>query len=86
MADVTPELVRLARLVRAMRNAQIRVISKRDRSPRAIATVRDFEARVDKAVAWIDAHQPRGDRQAELFEKPERPNGAYRREGGRDGR
>ena len=68
MADSKePDIVRLARLVREMRQAQARYFGG-DRSRQAIGAAKDLEKRVDKAVGWVlDQHQ------AELF--PAGPRG-----------
>jgi len=70
------ELVRLARLVKLMRDGQRKYFAG-DRSPATLAAVKDYERRVDKAVKWIMIH--RQSRQGTLFNDPAESagNGPY---------
>lgn len=53
------ELVRLAKLVKAMRSVQKRYYAG-DHSTATLTTAKDLERRVDKAVDWVlDHRQPR---------------------------
>lgn len=45
-------LIRFAKLVKAMRAVQVRFFSG-DRSAECVRLAKDFEARVDRAAAWV---------------------------------
>jgi hypothetical protein len=59
------EVVRLAKLVKLMRDSQRRYFGG-DRSAEAIAHAKDLERRVDKAIAWVLAHRGPNGRQEQL--------------------
>lgn len=66
------ELVRLAKLVKLMRDGQRKYFNG-DRSPATLAAVKDYERRVDKAVKWVILH--RQPKQGTLFNDPPKAAG-----------